>query len=322
MLFAQAGNLGSVEGQVVNAVTAEPVQGADLTLAGPGGVPRPPDSQPFQASAQSGEQGRFAFSGLRAGRYQLIVRRQGFSQKAPGSTQPTQFLFMLGEGQRLTGYLARLAPESVISGKALSADGDPVAGIVVTASRTNELGEYRVAGLAAGSYVVAASPYDPAAGGPLLRDEAGPVTAATYYGGATNPLSASAVEATFAAETSGIDIKLATVNGVSIRGKVVGDGVAPKTIVVGIRQPTAGAARDFAEGIGVRVDPDGSFLIREVTPGSYNLFARQDAAHASDAPPTLAQRAIEVSDKNLDGTSALARSYHPLLSKNDPGILI
>src|ERR1041385_239303 len=72
----------SVEGQVFNLSTGAPLKRANVRLAGIGR--RQSGGMPSILAKETDEQGRFAFSNLEAGRYQLTVERQGFLRQSYG----------------------------------------------------------------------------------------------------------------------------------------------------------------------------------------------------------------------------------------------
>src|ERR1039457_1948576 len=80
----QAPTAGSIEGQVVNALTGAPVRDAAITLRGPydtrillrsGSIPAP---APLLARTVSDDQGNFQIPNLGRGNYELISSRAGF----------------------------------------------------------------------------------------------------------------------------------------------------------------------------------------------------------------------------------------------------
>jgi protocatechuate 3,4-dioxygenase beta subunit len=319
MLFGQGTS--SIEGQVVNAVTGAPLRNANVTLSlslGVGASGQPPQSG--TRAAQTNDQGRFAFRDLPAGGYRLSVQRQGYLDPASQQTASSPSPLMLGEDHRLTGTVIRLTPHSVIAGKVLDSAGEPVAGAHMTVHRwryvggkrqlgsvasgpapvTNDLGEYRIAGLAAGSYFVSATP--PRSGGVAytspdqpMPDQPDVIDVSTYYPAALDPAAAKPVTLTAGAETRGIDVKLAKAKTVRIRGMVIDPGAPPNGVgSVSMRPRGSAAGNQF--GVGA-VYSGGSFLITGVLPGSYYLVAQRSNGQAA----VTAMQPIEVTDKNVDG---------------------
>ncbi len=155
----------SIEGRVTNAVTGEPLRRVVLTLGGPGRV-----------TAETDESGQFAFQGLAAGRYTLVADRAGYAKQIYGargsSTSGTPLVLVAG--QQLKDIFFKMAPAAVISGRVLDEDGEPPPAntlamafqssyqrgvrqwLPVGEAMVNDMGEFRIPSLAAGSYLVAA----------------------------------------------------------------------------------------------------------------------------------------------------------------------
>src|ERR1700736_3225869 len=119
--------------------------------------------------------GRFQLQGLAPGRYNLTVSRVGFVMQTYGQRKADApgAALTLRSGQNMKDLLFRLIPSAVIAGRILDEDGEPLPGATVSALRevysegkrslsvsttaeTNDLGEYRLYGLAPGRYFVSA----------------------------------------------------------------------------------------------------------------------------------------------------------------------
>jgi len=164
---AQASGGYRVTGLIVNAVSGHPVAGARVTIV-------PAERPGERASAVSGDDGRFAFTGLPRGKYELAAQRRGFlaqtySQRAGGASA-----IVAGPDQDTESVVLRLPPPGVISGKVVDDAGDPVVQALVelfssriiagrrqltkdSFQRTDDTGEYRFASLPAGSYYLVVS---------------------------------------------------------------------------------------------------------------------------------------------------------------------
>jgi hypothetical protein len=323
MLLGQSDALASVQGQVLNAVTGEPVPGAAvfLKIELGGGLLRtgsPATNPAFEAKTETDQQGHFALWALEPGTYMIGAQRQGFT-----GVLANEFGILiggvrlaLGEGQRVTGYALRLVPTSAISGKVTDSSGVPVGGATVSAlcwiysgkarfltsfrsAQTDGVGEYRIANLNPGSYLVAAQPSE----GPALPSNAPlgepqTVTVPAFYASATDPDAGTAVSAKAGAEARGTDIRLATAKGVSVSGRIAGSAAQFEPISLSIATPS------FAPGphaLPETVAPDGSFTIRGVPAGAYYLEAWGKGAAPDNAYVALARQFVEIGDTNLDG---------------------
>src|SRR5205823_4527630 len=204
---------------------------------------------PINASKETDDQGRFSFTGLPAGRYQLSAERQGFlrqnygARKFSGNGTP----IMLGADQQMTGLVLKLSTQSVVVGKVLDEDGEPVANAQVRLLKyqyrngkkqwtnanngnTSDIGEYRIPNLAPGRYIVSASPRQNQGGMAMnamqVLSEAPPdkpemAYTATYYPNSLDQAAAGAVDVGPGAEIRGIDIRLLKTRVFRVRGKVV-----------------------------------------------------------------------------------------------------
>jgi hypothetical protein len=297
------------------------------TTGGRAFVPgRPPQAQISQLHTETDDQGHFAFHDLEAGGYRVTVQRQGFVGQNGMPGVPAQNLeVFLGDGQQLTGYVVRTTPQSVIAGRVLDEYGDPIMGAQVFARRagpangmtpananagnaqSNDLGEYRIAGIGAGDYIVGASYQDrsrmivppnqqPSPDKPQL------VYATTYHPATAVASEAAAVHVTGGAVVGGIDIKLAKITAYSVHLTVVDPG-APSNGQVAFpnlrpRDPTAMPGPFF----GAQRQQDGSYLINGVPPGSYELTAQRNTNNPGTPGPAVSgNMPIDVRDRNLEG---------------------
>ena len=156
-------------GQVVSSTTGEPLRKVTLSLRpqGRGGTP---------ATATSDAAGNFRFTTVDPGTYTLTGERAGYVRAAygedrvGGQARPIE----VTTGKATTSIQIKLLPHSVIAGRVYDQDGDPIQNASVQAMRysypggkrqlstvqqatTNDLGEFRIPGLAPGRYYVNAT---------------------------------------------------------------------------------------------------------------------------------------------------------------------
>jgi protocatechuate 3,4-dioxygenase beta subunit len=336
--FAQA--TGSIEGLVVNQATGAPVRRATVTLrlstTGRSARPGEPPRETTAAEAETDEQGHYAFRNLEAGGYQLSAQRQGFvgvnlvastpgiggvSYSSSSMQTQTSYQIFLGGGQQLTAYPLPLAPQAVIAGKVLDSAGDPAPGCQVTAWRwgysngrrqlvrapvamsasSNDLGEYRVAGLAPGVYYVAATPMRrgtvnmPRPGQPL-PEQPQMEHVATYYPSAVDSGAASPVQVAAGKDSAGVDIRLAKSAVYVIRGRAVDpDGYQ---VYASLRPRDPASSMNTS---GSSNSQDGTFTISGVQPGSYILVLQRANAGATTVAQSTTSIPIEVTNRSIDG---------------------
>ncbi len=183
---SQTAATGVMVGQVVDASTGSPVGGAVVRLAAsPGSVTAGQPSIDQLMALDLGSllggirqvvtdgQGRFAFSGLPGGEYSLTAQKPGWTgggyrqARLGGGRSP----LVLGADARVADVTLRLWKNAALGGTVLDEAGEPVVGVTVRAmgrsdvggaahfsadgaAQTDDRGMYRIAGLAAGDYVV------------------------------------------------------------------------------------------------------------------------------------------------------------------------
>ena len=170
----------------------------------------------------------------------MQVQKIGF---APPTDTP---LLQVGTGQALAGPDLRLTRGGAISGRVLDARGEPMAEVMVMAVRkptggsgrgrgapalpagqpgqTNDIGEFRISGLPAGDYYVAASPRPMI---PLGQSSPSPspsgstTLVATYYPGTSTMAGAQVITVAAGQTISSLEFAMLSAVGYSITGVVV-----------------------------------------------------------------------------------------------------
>ena len=110
-------DLCSVEGQVVNAVTGEPIRRASVLMMRSDPVPGE-TGPPTSYSTQSNATGQFAIKDIEPGKYRLAVNRNGYVPFAYGARAPMQpgTTLSLIRQQHMTDLALKLTPQAVITG--------------------------------------------------------------------------------------------------------------------------------------------------------------------------------------------------------------
>jgi protocatechuate 3,4-dioxygenase beta subunit len=320
---AQTPQKGSIEGQVVNAATGEPLRKATVMLRSSDGR----RSSTYGGTTDAG--GNFTLKDLEKGSYRLSVERTGFVRSEYGGRGSSGAgrgpgggaAITLDAGQKITGLVMKMSPQAVITGRVLDVDGDPVIHASVNVLRysyqrgkrqlvpsggasTDDQGEYRIHSLQPGKYYVSATwqmggmfLMNGGRGGPAeMRDPAEDGYAPTYYPRTTDVASAVALDAGPGAVLRNIDILLTKVRTVQISGKLIDpEGGSGRNLSVMII-PRDGS--NMMGGRGAQVQ-DGKFVIRGVRSGSYTLVAERWEGNKR----MTARMPIEVGDSPLEGLS-------------------
>ena len=175
----------SVEGTVIQAGTSKPLPRARVVLNSQDGritsrLPNGISGISITLTAMSDDNGRFAFSNVPPGNYQLVATHDGFVRTAYGTAarSDTGARFLLTPKQELKNVVISMTPTGTISGRIKNKFGEPAGNVEVQAHRylyeageralssvltvvTNDLGEYRLYYLEPGQYVVTAIPAKP-----------------------------------------------------------------------------------------------------------------------------------------------------------------
>ena len=300
---------GSIEGIVVDVLSGKPVKDINLLLARSGAMAAP-------NSAKSDEEGRFSFKGLDAGGYVLIGDHPKYARQTYGSRNGLLggTILTLATGQGIKDLTFKLQPNAVASGRVLDEEDEPLPRIMVLAVKgmyqrgrrqlipvgnamTNDLGEFRLANLAPGRYLVSATLMKPpGAAAKPSGDEPEQAYLTTYYPNSPDRSGATPVEVTAGGDIGGLDIRLAKTKAVRITGKVTG---APKDQKINVRLvPKDAGMLAMITGLNASIkQEDGTFEIVGATPGSYTLRV----SDPTGIKPLGAGMQIEVGDKRIEG---------------------
>ncbi len=273
----------SIVGRVVAADTGRAIRGA-VVAALSWDVMRVPKT------AGTDEQGRFEFTELLPGRYELSLNVTGYvpyetSGNRVGNALPP---IDLGEGARFDKANIALHRPGAIEGRLRDEFGDPAPNVLVQVTRfeyaagrkrlmpvssrtaprpTDDKGHFRVFGLTPGSYYVTAL------GGAFVEGGGPAGFAPTYFPGTSEIGEAMPIDVKIGETTPEVAFQLAAVRTANVGGILVGgDGqpVPQGTLMLMIRDSLRSAAFTMARAISSR---DGSFLFRNVPPGTYTVQA-------------------------------------------------
>jgi hypothetical protein len=238
--------------------------------------------------------GKFSIAQLPAGRYSFTAEAAGFEPPRDSPDDPQTL--ELKPGEHRGGFSIALIPWGTISGRVLDAEGRPVQGVWVAAlgldgfvsyQISDPRGEYRMPRLSAGRYRVRAAAEELHMAPEIRSDGTTEMRyAATYYPDSLTPQSAAPLDILPGAERTGIDIRLVRAPIVAVRGTMSGleAGMNVSLNVRKIEPPRGpGTGRGPFFGYGDRVNPDGSFVVWGLDPGTY-LFGGWDNSGWQSAP--------------------------------------
>ncbi len=264
-------------------------------------------------------EGNFKIDGLQALAWNLLSSARGYIVETTDDEAALSFHRI---GDQVT---VRMLKGGVITGRVLSAAGEPIIAVSVSAQmvrdpqgqpasslsgggifQTDDRGVYRIYGLSPGNYVVEAGRTGGGGGGPRQSPYDG--DAPTYFPSATRD---TAVEVSVGngAEANGIDIQYRGDKGFAISGKITGavaetnsgrggfGGTGGGGIAVTLSHAATGTFinRTFVQSR----DGNNSYSMYGVPNGEYEVIAQRNSPGDNDA--ASAPRKITVSGRNATG---------------------
>jgi protocatechuate 3,4-dioxygenase beta subunit len=280
--------LGTISGAVYRATNNEIVRGVLITLEAQ-------DGTATNYRAFTDNNGQFTVKAVRAGKYVVTARKAGFAFQYYGEgSSPT--VVSLKESEQLRDINIRLFEPGVISGHVTDEDGESVPDAEVSAyasrqlrtsrklvpvakTKTDDRGDFRLASLLPGQYIVKVAPLDPVSSAASSRDirtyvdqtpAAGYIP--TYYPGVIDMQQAVPLDLKWAQE---IPISISTIRSQTYTVSGRAAGPVDSSITVLLRQAHAAGTSNAYEG---SLSRDGRFLFQHVAPGDYLLLASSKAS--------------------------------------------
>src|SRR5271155_4137488 len=276
-------------------------------------------------TALTGVDGAFRIENIVPGRYRLFVERTGFQEIDKQHRRTEGRVLTLTAGEELKDLSIRLQAAAVVEGRVTDEDGDPMPEAQVAvlrqtfvagrshweqagAERTNDLGEYRIPSLAAGNYFVSVTP--PPDFRSLIETSGNVAKASngassdkpaayqtTYYPGTRDRRQAAPIQL-HAGDDFPVNFSLTPNPSLTIRGSVV--NLPPGTTAAIMLQ-----SRDFSLVLnGAEMHKDGSFEIRDISPGAYTILATVE----NFAVPMMAHQALQITSPNVEGLQLAPQS--------------
>ena len=304
----------TIGGTVVDAVSGQPLKGADVKLRA---VPRESDPIPQSQSTSTDAGGRFVFEGVSPGRYNVFASHDGYVDNTRDGAWTRAKSMSVASGQHINDVVFRLLPNGAFTGHITNEAGKPLRGVSVQAMKssyphgrrelhdvahaaTNDAGEYRITGLAPGKYYIRAKP--PAS---LKAKPGSNKSYVPLYYPATNDQSHSvALVLRAGEELVGIDMTLAPVHTVQIRGTVINARTSLPSKEAEVTLLSDQGETVFLPGKNFSADGQANFDLPSVPPGSYVIVAQQPSDFHE--PRTMwGWTAVEVKDGNVENVEVV-----------------
>jgi protocatechuate 3,4-dioxygenase beta subunit len=307
-----------IRGRIVAADTNRPVSLATITASA--------SELRESRSISTNSEGRYELRNLPAGRYTLSVSRSGYLPLQYGQRRPLEQgkVLQISDAQAVDNVDFVLPRMSVISGRILDEEGEPVAGAQVSATQvvfgngrrptfpagsgaasTNASGQYRITGLSPGDYIVSGqSLFETWKGDGVGNRMMG--YARTYYPGTSSASGARRIPVGIGQEIPNVDFSLIPGRMATISGTVVdsrGRPVAAPIVALSQSSPGLGGTIVLSAAAGPNSDrsTDGSFTVGNLLPGEYTLSvgALVDTGAGRIAEAAFMPIVVDSSDLNL-----------------------
>jgi protocatechuate 3,4-dioxygenase beta subunit len=306
-LAQSAPDKSAVVGRVVSATTSAPLKKASVWLERFSPTRGVNGERSVALSTVTDAEGRFTLDGVDPGEYLLLAQRVGYLDQGYGAPAPQVVgpPFTLAAGDTMRDITVKLTPQSLLYGKVVDEDGDPVIGawvevlhvsyaggkrrLVETGNATSQGDGSFVAGnLTPGRYYLAAGV--PGFGDQLTSDRERYVV--TYFPNTADPTAAAPVEVGPGAEVRNLAIRVRKSRVYTVRGRVT----PPARVTLRV------------DGRGVATEPDGRFQFDGVLPGAYEIQTNNSVAFYSASQeetvrmnsPLVGRASIVVTDGDLD----------------------
>jgi hypothetical protein len=286
----------AADGFVVNAITGEPIPRAQVQIFGSA-----------QSSLVADNSGRWRASAIGCGRLNFMASRTGFIAQPFPPGRLNNNGVMVSPDAPAHDVKIELTPQAVITGKVVDEVGDPVQNVQVTVmtsrviegrrtfqqsvgGASNDLGEYRIPGLASGKVIVCARAQNDMQ---FYQPGDGTILGESCYPGPVESGSAAAMSLAPGHEAR-VDFTLSRVASVKIRGRVTG---APENAGTMVSLQSRNGVRNGGQGRQSNMSRDGTFEVRGVPPGAWMLVVDYWEA----GKRLFARVPVDVGGADLDG---------------------
>lgn len=294
-----------VEGAASDAITGEVLRKVTVEL----GSWLPASAASYHAVTDAS--GRFHFEAIPPGEYRLREERPGYLQTSLGASRAGSpgTILRLKAGDRVSDLPLKLTRASIIAGKITDELGQPVEALVnayrpawINGHReyfvsgqgsTDQAGEFRITGLAAGRYYLYVS-----SGNNAFLDEQGKPEKrllSVFYPNARGLSEASPVEVLAGENMTGINFRLHAVETFHVRGRLSTPLKSDLPVsVIAVHDGLDRRAFDLDE---TEVDKNGSFQIGGLPRGAYTI----EVVSERKSPYSAGSLPIEIKGRDLNG---------------------
>lgn len=290
----------TVAGVVIQETSGEPMRQVEIGLV-PVREPRAGQPTPAAIGVYSDSSGQFRIPELEPGVYRVRLRKAGFSPTLPSGSI---ILPKLEPGQELADLKFTMAPQSVLSGRVLDDNGDPVANANLLLLRartfrgrqtfelgggfanTDDRGLFHMAGIDPGRYILAADQPDSR---DIVFPGGGALTAyvTTYYPSASEQSQAQVIEVHRGTVETGIEIRTRREPVFPVRGHALDASGRPLERFM-LHASYSGTSQPIFLGSPQRLFTNGEFALPGLRSGAWTLTAVPNGTN------TLASAEIQV----------------------------
>ena len=275
---------GAIRGRITAADTGRPLRRASVTIRSAS------DSATGRITANTNSLGQFEVKDVPPGSYYVSAARAGYLGMQYGQRRPSDrgLTVEVRAGAALERIELALPRAAVLAGRITDELGEPYPGVRVDAlgtryelgkrvpspiggATTDDLGQYRIAGLPAGSYYVMATSSE------TWRGDGKEILgyASTYFPGGPMDL-AQIVTLAQSQKRADLDFSLHAGRAARITGRVVAESGEPAA-AAGVTLAYSYPGGIMTAGMrSVRAAADGSFEIKDVSPGTYTVMGASD----------------------------------------------